>query len=73
MWKIKLSFYFENEFLGVMCEKVEIGVIDVFVKNLKDLLMVVFVGLCIILGFDFGLCIGCKIVVVDSIGKFLIM
>ncbi len=38
-WKIKLSLHLENEFLGAMREKAETGAIDVFAKNLKDLLM----------------------------------
>lgn len=59
--------------MSVMKECVEIEVIEVFVINLKDLLMVVLVGFCVILGFDLGLCIGCKVVVVDVTGKVLVI
>lgn len=61
-------FYLEIELLGELWECVEVEVICVFVYNLKDLLMVVLVGFCVIMGFDFGLCIGVKVVVVDVIG-----
>lgn len=65
--------YFEIELMGIVCECVEDEVINVFVCNLYDLLMVVFVGLCVIMGFDLGLCIGVKVVVVDVIGKLVVI
>lgn len=65
--------YMEIELMGVMKEWVEIEVIEVFVINLKDLLMVVLVGLRVIFGLDLGLWMGFKIVVVDFIGKVLVI
>lgn len=73
MWCIKVLMYFEIELMGIVCECVEDEVINVFVCNLYDLLMVVFVGLCVMMGFDSGLCIGVKVVVVDGIGKLVVM
>ncbi|BDF96227.1 Tex family protein [Pseudoalteromonas sp. KAN5] len=70
-WKIKLSLHLENEFLASMREKAETGAIDVFAKNLKDLLMAAPAGARTTLGLDPGLRTGCKIAVVDSTGKLL--
>jgi uncharacterized protein len=38
-WKIKLALYLENEFLAKIRDTAEQGAIDVFAKNLNDLLM----------------------------------
>jgi len=70
-WKIKLGLHLENEFLAAMREKAETGAIDVFAKNLKDLLMAAPAGPRTTLGLDPGLRTGCKIAVVDSTGKLL--
>ncbi|MBQ4863831.1 RNA-binding transcriptional accessory protein [Pseudoalteromonas sp. MMG013] len=70
-WKIKLSLHLENEFLGSLRENAETGAIDVFAKNLKDLLMAAPAGPRVTLGIDPGLRTGCKIAVVDSTGKLL--
>ena len=70
-WKIKLSLHLENEFLAAMREKAEAGAIDVFAKNLKDLLMAAPAGARTTLGLDPGLRTGCKVAVVDSTGKLL--
>ena len=70
-WKIKLGLHLENEFFAAMREKAEAGAIDVFAKNLKDLLMAAPAGPRTTLGLDPGLRTGCKIAVVDSTGKLL--
>jgi uncharacterized protein len=70
-WKIKLGLHLENEFLAAMREKAETGAIDVFAKNLKDLLMAAPAGPRTTLGLDPGLRTGCKIAVVDGTGKLL--
>ena len=54
-----------------MREHAETGAIDVFAKNLKDLLMAAPVGAKVTLGLDPGLRTGCKMAVVDSTGKVL--
>ncbi|WP_105199993.1 Tex family protein [Pseudoalteromonas sp. T1lg10] len=70
-WKVKLALHLENEFLANMREQAEAGAIDVFAKNLKDLLMAAPAGAKVTLGLDPGLRTGCKIAVVDSTGKLL--
>jgi protein Tex len=70
-WKVKLGLHLENEFLAAMRAKAETGAIDVFAKNLKDLLMAAPAGPRTTLGLDPGLRTGCKIAVVDSTGKLL--
>ncbi|MBS3797214.1 Tex family protein [Pseudoalteromonas sp. BDTF-M6] len=70
-WKVKLALHLENEFLANMREQAETCAIDVFAKNLKDLLMAAPAGAKVTLGLDPGLRTGCKIAVVDSTGKLL--
>ena len=70
-WKVKLSLHLENEFLGSMREKAETQAIDVFAKNLKDLLMAAPAGPRVTMGIDPGLRTGCKIALVDSTGKLI--
>ncbi|MBQ4834338.1 RNA-binding transcriptional accessory protein [Pseudoalteromonas sp. MMG010] len=70
-WKVKLALHLENEFLASMRSKAETGAIDVFAKNLKDLLLAAPAGPRTTLGLDPGLRTGCKIAVVDSTGKLL--
>ncbi|MEC8139757.1 MAG: helix-hairpin-helix domain-containing protein, partial [Pseudomonadota bacterium] len=70
-WKIKLALHLENEFLGKIREVAEQGAIDVFAKNLNDLLMAAPAGAKTTLGLDPGLRTGCKVAVVDKTGKLL--
>ena len=70
-WKVKLSLHLENEFLGTMREKAETQAIDVFAKNLKDLLMAAPAGPRVTMGIDPGLRTGCKVAVVDATGKLI--
>ncbi|SFD21591.1 Tex family protein [Pseudoalteromonas denitrificans] len=70
-WKAKLSLHLENEFLGAMRDKAEDGAIDVFAKNLKDLLMAAPAGARKTLGLDPGLRTGVKAAIVDETGKML--
>lgn len=70
-WKVKLALHLESEFLGTMREKAEKQAIDVFAKNLKDLLMAAPAGPRVTMGIDPGLRTGCKVAVVDATGKLL--
>ncbi|CAH9054057.1 Protein YhgF [Pseudoalteromonas holothuriae] len=70
-WKVKLALHLENEFLGALRERAETGAIDVFAKNLKDLLMAAPAGPKVTMGIDPGLRTGCKVAVVDATGKLL--
>ena len=70
-WKVKLALHLENEFLASMREKAETAAIDVFAKNLKDLLMAAPAGAKTTLGLDPGLRTGVKVALVDKTGKLL--
>ncbi|MEJ6476023.1 Tex family protein [Pseudoalteromonas piscicida] len=70
-WKIKIALHLENEFLGAMREKSELDAIEVFAKNLKDLLMAAPAGAKVTMGIDPGLRTGCKVAIVDATGKLI--
>ncbi|MFC3034831.1 Tex family protein [Pseudoalteromonas fenneropenaei] len=70
-WKVKLALHLENEFLAQMRERAETDAIDVFAKNLKDLLMAAPAGAKVTMGLDPGLRTGCKVAIVDATGKLL--
>ncbi|WP_339144150.1 Tex family protein [Pseudoalteromonas galatheae] len=70
-WKIKIALHLENEFLGSMREKSELDAIEVFAKNLKDLLMAAPAGAKVTMGIDPGLRTGCKVAIVDATGKLI--
>lgn len=72
-WCVKVQLYIEIELFMQLCEFVEVEVIKIFGCNLYDLLLVVLVGFKVVMGIDLGICMGCKIVVVDYIGKLLEM
>ncbi|WP_018691342.1 Tex family protein [Algicola sagamiensis] len=68
-WKVKVALHLETEILGEMKEKSELEAINVFSKNLKDLLMSAPAGARPTLGLDPGLRTGVKVAVVDDTGK----
>jgi uncharacterized protein len=70
-WKTKLSGSLENELLGKLREKAELGAIKVFASNLNDVLMASPAGAKVTLGLDPGLRTGCKLAIVDGTGKLL--
>ena len=70
-WKTKLSTSLENELLGKLREKAELGAIKVFSSNLSDVLMASPAGAKVTLGLDPGLRTGCKLAIVDGTGKLL--
>ena len=61
----------EREFRGALTQKAEDGAIDVFGKNLRQLLMQPPITGQTVLGWDPAFRTGCKIAVVDSTGKVL--
>ncbi len=69
-WKKKLSGHIETEQLAVLKEKAESGAIEVFAKNLKDVMMAPPAGAKTTMGLDPGLRTGVKIAIVDNTGKF---
>ncbi len=61
----------EREIRGELTEKAEDGAIEVFGKNLTQLLMQPPIRGCTVLGWDPAFRTGCKLAVVDATGKVL--
>lgn len=70
-WKVKLALHLELDLMGGLRDKAEEGAIDVFAKNLKDLLLAAPAGTKTTLGLDPGIRTGVKVAVVDSTGKLV--
>lgn len=70
-WKKKLSTQLETEQLTLLKDTAEQGAIEVFAKNLKDVLMSPPAGAKVTMGLDPGLRTGVKIAIIDATGKFL--
>ncbi len=68
-WRIKLFTRLETDLLGVLREQAEHEAIDVFARNLKDLLLASPAGPRCVMGIDPGIRTGCKVAVVDATGK----
>ncbi|OJF44822.1 RNA-binding transcriptional accessory protein, partial [Escherichia coli] len=63
--------HLETELMGQLREKAEDEAINVFARNLKDLLMAAPAGMRATMGLDPGLRTGVKVAVVDSTGKLI--
>jgi uncharacterized protein len=61
----------ETELMANLRERAEIEAINVFAKNLKDLLLAAPAGPRATIGLDPGIRTGCKVAVVDRTGKLL--
>ena len=70
-WQEKLNKSLTTELLGQLREKAELEAIDVFARNLTDLLMAAPAGAKVTLGLDPGLRTGCKLAIIDATGKLL--
>lgn len=70
-WRVKLSNHLETDLFGQLRESAETEAINVFARNLHDLLLAAPAGPRCTLGIDPGLRTGCKIAVVDATGKVL--
>ena len=70
-WRVKLSSHLETDLFGQLRESAETEAIQVFARNLHDLLLAAPAGPRCTLGLDPGLRTGCKIAVVDATGKVL--
>ena len=68
-WKIKILLHMETELFAKLRERAEREAIDVFAKNLKDLLMAAPAGPKVTMGLDPGLRTGVKVAIVDATGK----
>ncbi|MEP1385071.1 MAG: Tex family protein [Paraglaciecola sp.] len=70
-WRVKILLHMENELFGAVREQAEQDAINVFAKNLNDLLMAAPAGPKVTMGLDPGLRTGVKVAIVDTTGKVL--
>lgn len=70
-WRIKLLTHLETELLTALRERAEQEAIEVFGRNIKDLLLAAPAGRKVTIGLDPGLRTGVKAAVVDATGKLL--
>lgn len=70
-WKSKLLGSLEKQLIAGLKEKAFDNAIEVFAKNLKDLLMAAPAGRKVVLSLDPGFRTGCKIAVIDQTGNLL--
>ena len=70
-WRVKLQSHLQTDFLTQIRERAEADAIDVFAKNIKDLLLAAPAGRKVTIGLDPGLRTGVKVSVVDETGKVL--
>ncbi len=70
-WRVKLLTHLETDLLGDLRERAEADAIDVFARNLKDLLLAAPAGQIVTIGLDPGLRTGVKVAVVDGTGQVL--
>ncbi|MCZ4059952.1 Tex family protein [Pantoea sp. LMR881] len=70
-WRIKVMLHLETELMGSVRERAEEEAINVFARNLHDLLMAAPAGMRSTMGLDPGLRTGVKVAVVDATGKLV--
>ena len=70
-WRIKVKTSLDMDLKKRLRENADEGAIDVFGKNLSDLLLAAPAGQKTTIGLDPGLRTGVKVVVVDATGKYL--
>ncbi|MGF1642786.1 MAG: Tex family protein [Thiotrichales bacterium] len=71
-WKVKIASKLEVDLKLRLREQAEAEAIEVFGRNLKDLLLAAPAGPRVCLGLDPGLRTGVKVAVVDATGKLLV-
>jgi uncharacterized protein len=70
-WRVKLSLHLSIDLMGALRERAEEDAIQVFARNLKDLLLAAPAGSRATMGLDPGIRTGVKVAVVDGTGKVL--
>lgn len=68
-WRVKCFLHLETELLGGLRVRAEKEAIEIFARNLKDLLLAAPVGPRATMGLDPGIRTGVKVAVVDETGK----
>lgn len=70
-WRVKLSLSLELDLFARLRARAETDAIEVFARNLKDLLLAAPAGPRPVLGIDPGIRTGIKVAVVDATGKLV--
>jgi protein Tex len=70
-WRVKLSLHLSLDLMRDLRERAEVEAIEVFARNLKDLLLAAPAGSRATLGLDPGIRTGVKAAVIDGTGKLL--
>ncbi|SCW68845.1 uncharacterized protein SAMN05660859_2235 [Ancylobacter rudongensis] len=70
-WRVKLSLHLSLDLMTELRARAEKEAIDVFARNLKDLLLTAPAGSRTTMGLDPGIRTGVKVAVVDGTGKLL--
>ena len=70
-WRVKLSLHLMIDLMRDLRERAEAEAIQVFARNLKDLLLAAPAGSRATMGLDPGIRTGVKVAVVDGTGKLL--
>jgi len=70
-WRVKLHMRLENDLMSELRQRAGEEAIEVFAKNLKDLLLAAPAGQMATIGLDPGLRTGVKLAVIDSTGQFV--
>lgn len=70
-WRIKVLLHLETELMGTVRERAEDEAINVFARNMHDLLMAAPAGMRATMGLDPGLRTGVKVAVADATGKLV--
>jgi len=70
-WRVKVHNHLQTDFLAQLRDQAEEDAINVFARNIKDLLLAAPAGKKATIGLDPGLRTGVKMCVVDATGKVL--
>jgi len=70
-WRVKLLTHLQTDLLGQLRERAEHEAIEVFARNITDLLLAAPAGQRATIGLDPGLRTGVKIAVIDANGKLI--
>jgi len=70
-WRVKLSLHLSLDLMRDLRERADEDAIDVFARNLKDLLLAAPAGSRATMGLDPGIRTGVKVAVVDGTGKLV--
>ncbi|HEU0187988.1 MAG TPA: Tex family protein [Gallionellaceae bacterium] len=68
-WRVKIFLHLDSELMSALRERAEIEAIQVFARNLKNLLLAAPAGPRATMGLDPGMRTGVKVAVVDATGK----